>query len=48
MNEKAVNQVISDYAVETANLRIQVATLQAELEQMQANQNKENKKEEEK
>lgn len=46
MNEKAINTVISNYAVETANLRIQVATLQAELEDLKAEQNTEETKEE--
>ena len=36
MNEKAINAVISNYAIENANLRIQVASLQAELEPLQA------------
>lgn len=32
MNEKAINKVIGDYAVENANLRIRVAELETELE----------------
>lgn len=40
MNEKAINTVLTNYAVETANLRIQVATLQTELEDLKATQNK--------
>lgn len=30
MNEQAIQQVITDYALENANLRVAVATLQAE------------------
>lgn len=33
MNEKAINQVISEYAIEVANLRIMVSTLRNELEE---------------
>lgn len=33
MNEQAVNKVITDFAIENANLRIQNAELRAELEQ---------------
>ncbi|WP_407372325.1 hypothetical protein [Carnobacterium sp.] len=40
MNEKAINTVLTNYAVETANLRIQVATLQTELEDLKAVQYK--------
>ncbi len=46
MNEKAINTVITNYAVENANLRIQVATSQAELEELKALQNTEETKEE--
>lgn len=35
MNEKAINKVIGDYAVENANLRIRVAELETELDGMQ-------------
>lgn len=31
MNEQAIQQVITDYALENANLRVAVATLQAEV-----------------
>jgi hypothetical protein len=31
MNEQAIQQVITDYAIENANLRVAVATLQAEI-----------------
>ena len=31
MNEQAIQQVITDYALENANLRVVVATLQAEI-----------------
>ena len=34
MNEQAINKVIGDYAVEVANLRIIVATLQDENEKL--------------
>lgn len=34
MNEKAINVVISNYAIENAHLRVSVATLQAELEEL--------------
>ena len=44
MNEKAVQKVISDYAMEVANLRVTVATLQAELEEVLASQNTEEEK----
>lgn len=47
MNEQAINQVISNYAIENANLKIQVAILQAELEKAQESQNTEEKGEEE-
>lgn len=35
MNEQAINQVIANYAIENANLRIQVATLQEELNKLE-------------
>lgn len=35
MNEQAISQVISEYALEVANLRIQVATLQNALQEME-------------
>ena len=38
MNEQAINTVITGYAIENANLKIQVATLQAELEKIQQEQ----------
>ena len=31
MNEQAIQEVITDYALENANLRVAVATLQAEI-----------------
>lgn len=31
MNDQAIQQVITDYAIENANLRVAVATLQAEI-----------------
>lgn len=31
MNDHAIQQVITDYAIENANLRVAVATLQAEI-----------------
>ena len=31
MNDQAIQQVIIDYAIENANLRVAVATLQAEI-----------------
>lgn len=31
MNEQAIQQVITDYAMENANLRVAVAALQAEI-----------------
>lgn len=31
MNEQAIQQVITDYAIENANLRVAVATLRAEI-----------------
>lgn len=34
MNEKAIQQVISEYAMEVANLRLTVATLQQENEEL--------------
>lgn len=46
MNEQAINTVITSYAIEVANLRIQVATLQAELEDLKAEKNTEETKEE--
>lgn len=39
MNEQAINQVISNYAIENANLRIQVATLQEELNKLENERN---------
>lgn len=50
MNEQAINQVISNYAIENANLRIQVATLQEELNKLENERNNdlEKVKEEEK
>lgn len=35
MNEQAINQVITEYAIENANLRIQVATLQQTISGLQ-------------
>lgn len=35
MNEKAIQQVISEYAMEVANLRLVVATLQQEKEDLE-------------
>lgn len=35
MNEQAINQVITEYAIENANLRIQVATLQQVINELQ-------------
>lgn len=43
MNEKAINTVISNYAIENANLKVAVATLQAELEELKATENTEEK-----
>lgn len=37
MNEQAINQVIANYAIENANLKIQVATLQEELSNLKSN-----------
>lgn len=37
MNEQAINTVITEYAVEVANLRVMVATLQQQLEEAQQN-----------
>lgn len=34
MNEKAIQQVISEYAMEVANLRLTAATLQQENEEL--------------
>lgn len=31
MNDQAIQQVITDYVIENANLRVAVATLQAEI-----------------
>lgn len=45
MNEKAVQQVITDYALEVANLKVAVATIQAELEELKAAQTTEETKE---
>lgn len=48
MNEQAINQVIANYAIENANLKIQVATLQEELSNLKSNhENTENDKLEE-
>lgn len=41
MNEQAINQVITNYAIENANLKVAVATLQVELEELKALQNTE-------
>jgi len=41
MNEQAINQVISEYAIENANLRIQVATLQQSIKELQEEKKKE-------
>lgn len=46
MNEKAINSVISNYAIENANLKIQVASLQVELESLKESENTEENKEE--
>lgn len=35
MNEQAIQQVITEYAMENANLKIAVATLQAQLSELQ-------------
>lgn len=43
MNEQAINQVISNYAIENANLKVAVATLQAELQELKETQNTEEK-----
>lgn len=47
MNEQAINQVISSYAVENANLRIQVATLQEELNRLESERKNDSEKEKE-
>ena len=44
MNEKAIQQVITDYALENANLKVAVATLQMELEDLKEAQNMEETK----
>ena len=44
MNEKAINHVIINYAIENANLKVAFATLQAELEELKALQNTEEEK----
>lgn len=44
MNEQAINTVITNYAIENANLKVAVATLQAELEELKALQNTEEEK----
>ena len=44
MNEQAINQVISNFAIENANLRIQVANLQSEMESLKVSQNTEEEK----
>lgn len=38
MNEQAVNEVISNYAIENANLKLMVATLSVKLEQLESAQ----------
>lgn len=43
MNEQAINTVISNYAIEVANLRLKVATLQSELEKVKEEQKEEEK-----
>lgn len=43
MNEKAVNKVISSYAIENANLRMTVANLQIELEELRVEKENEDK-----
>lgn len=48
MNEKAIQQVISEYAMEVANLRLTVATLQQENEELKESQNTDETKQEEK
>jgi len=48
MNEQAINTVITGYAIENANLKIQVATLSSEMEELKASQNKEEETKEEK
>lgn len=35
MNEQAISQVITEYALEVANLKIQVATLQNALQEIE-------------
>ena len=35
MNEQAVQQVITDYAMENANLRVAVATLKSEIKSLE-------------
>lgn len=47
MNEQAINQVISNYAIENANLRIQVATLQEELNKLENERKNDSEKEKE-
>lgn len=46
MNEQAINTVITEYAIEVANLRVTVATLHSELEELQKEQKTEQKTEE--
>lgn len=46
MNEKAINSVISNYAIENANLKIQVASLQVELESLKESESAEETEEE--
>lgn len=48
MNEKAINNVISGFAIDNANLKIQVATLSAELEDLKAQMEQTDTTEEEK
>lgn len=46
MNEKAINTVISNYAIENANLKLQVASLQVELESLKESESAEETEEE--
>lgn len=41
MNEQAINTVITNYAIENANLKVAVATLQVELEELKTLKNTE-------
>ncbi|MDD7758772.1 MAG: hypothetical protein PT939_04935 [Aerococcus suis] len=38
MDEKVMNQVVGDYAIENANLRITIAELQAEIVKLKGEQ----------